>query len=185
MIVKHHHTTAEALFEQPSDGYRYELVEGELRQMAPAGETHGRTIQPIAAYLYLYVRSNQLGATYGAETGFILARDPDTVLAPDVAFVTTARLDAMRVERGFAPGAPDMVVEVVSPGDSANEVEEKVLLWLDSGTRMVIVVRPRSRTVTVYRSRQEIRILSETDVLTGGDVVPGWELPVSQVFEQT
>lgn len=185
MIIHRTHVTADELFAQPADSFRYWLVEGELRQRTLAGEQHGRTILPIAYYLYGHVKSNQLGATYGAETGFILARDPDTVLAPDVAFVSAARVSELRVDRGYAPGVPDLVVEVVSPGDSAPEVQEKVLLWLDAGVKMVILIHPRTRTLTVYRSREQIRILNEHDTLSGEEVVPGWQLPVHLVFEQT
>lgn len=185
MIIHRTHVSADELFALPADGFRYRLIEGELRQMAPAGEEHGRTISPIAYYLYGHVKSNKLGATYGAETGFILARDPDTVLAPDVAFVSAARASELRAHRGYAPGAPDLVVEVVSPGDSAHEVEEKVLLWLNAGVKMVILVHPRTRTVTVYRSREQIRILDEHDTLSGEEVVPGWQLPIHLIFEQT
>lgn len=174
--------TADELLRMPDDGFRYELVAGELRRMTPAGGRHGRIAMKVGISLGHYVEQNQLGAVYAAETGFRLASNPDTVRAPDLAFVDQARAAAMSDPEGYLPGAPDLAVEVVSPGDTYAEVEEKVLEWLDAGTRMVIVVNPRRGAVTVYRSRDEIRVLSGDDVLDGGDVVPGWSVPVGRLF---
>ncbi len=117
-----------------------------------------------------------------AETGFRIGRDPDTVRAPDVAFIRRARVEEAGEAEGFWPGAPDLAVEVVSPGDSFAEVEEKVSDWLAAGCRMVVVVNPRRRTATVYRSRSDVTLLAEDDVLDGGDVVPGWRVPVRELF---
>jgi Uma2 family endonuclease len=99
-----------------------------------------------------------------------------------VAFVRRQRAEEVTDSEGYWPGPPDLAVEVVSPSDTYAEVEEKTLEWLDAGTRMVILVNPRQRSVTVYRSRSAIVILNEKDVLDGGDVVPGWSMPVQDVF---
>ena len=128
-----------------------------------------------------YVDENRLGTVYAAETGFRLATDPDTVRAPDVAFVSRVRLEAVGEVEGFWPEAPDLAIEVVSPGDSYSDVEEKVVDWLDAGTKMV-VINPRQRSATVYKSPSDIAALAETDVLAGGDVVPGFELAVREIF---
>ncbi|MGH7572932.1 MAG: Uma2 family endonuclease, partial [Gemmatimonadota bacterium] len=129
-----------------------------------------------------HVRANALGVAYAAETGFILESDPDTVRAPDAAFVRRERLKEAVDAAGFFPGAPDLAVEVVSPGDGNAEVEAKVAGWLEAGTRMVIVVNPVQRTVQVYRGLNEVVLLKETDELDGGSVVPGWTVPVGDLF---
>jgi Uma2 family endonuclease len=175
-------TTADELLIMPDDGFRYELIAGELRRMTPAGGQHGRIAVNVTVSLGQHVRGTGLGAVYAAETGFRLATRPDTVRAPDVAFVRRERVEAIGEVQGYLPGAPDLAVEVVSPGDTYSEVEEKVLDWLAGGARMVLVVDPRRRTVTVYRSREEIRVLAEEDVLDGVDVVPGWRVAVKELF---
>lgn len=174
--------TAEDLLRMPDDGFRYELVRGELRKMSPSGHTHGKIAMRISVPLGNYVWKKKLGEVYAAETGFKLASNPDTVRAPDVAFVQKDRVKAAEDVQGFWPGAPDLAVEVLSPGDTYSEVDEKVLDWLDAGTRMVVVVDPRNRSVTVYRSRDNIAILSENDTLNGGEVVPGWKLLIKEIF---
>jgi Uma2 family endonuclease len=175
-------TTAEDLLRIPDDGFRYELVKGELRKMSPAGHKHGRLAMRIATPLDTHVTSNKLGTVYAAETGFFISRDPDTVRAPDVAFVSQKRLDEVGDVEGYWPGAPDLAVEVISPSDTYAEVEEKVLEWLEAGTRMVVVVNPRKNAVTVYRSLTEIVVLTEEDQLDGGDIVAGWTIAVKDIF---
>ena len=175
-------TTADELLQRPDDGFRYELVKGELVKMAPAGSEHGDLAMRIGWRLAQHVENHNLGKTFAAETGFQIASNPDTVRAPDVAFVRQERVAEAGEVRGFWPGAPDLAVEVVSPGDTYTEVEDKVLDWLDAGTLMVIVVNPRQRTVTLYRSRADIVILTQNDILDGNDVVPGWSLPIQELF---
>jgi Uma2 family endonuclease len=182
MAVVRQQVTADELLHLPDDGFRYELVQGELRQMKPAGNVHGRVAMSFAWRLARYVEENQLGTVYAAETGFRLASDPDTVRAPDVAFVSRARVEALGEVEGFWPEAPDLAVEAVSPGDSYSEVEEKVFAWLDASTKMVVVINPRQRSATVYKSPTDIVALTEADVLAGGDVVPGFELAVREIF---
>jgi len=174
--------TAEDLLRMPDDGFCYELVRGELRKMAAAGHQHGKISMNISTPLDQHVRAHNLGTMYAAETGFKLASDPDTVRAPDVAFIRRERAAEVGDSEGYWPGPPDLAVEVISPSDTYTEVEEKVLEWLDAGTRMVIVVNPRRRVVTVYRSRTHVVILTEHDTLDAGDVVPGWTMPVHDVF---
>jgi Uma2 family endonuclease len=166
----------------PDDGLRRELVRGEVRTMTPAGRRHGKVAMRIGSRLGLYVEQHALGEVYAAETGFKLESDPDTVRAPDVAFLSRARVEETGDVIGYSPGAPDLAVEVLSPDDRFAAVEEKVFEWLDAGTRMVIVVNPQKRTATVYRSRTEITVLTEEDELEGADVVPGWRLPVREMF---
>ena len=174
--------TAEELLEKPEDGFRYELVKGEARRMTPAGNIHGYTAMKLGSRLEQFVRTNSLGRVYAAETGFKLSSNPDTVRAPDVAFVSQTRLDEAGEVPGYWPGAPDLAVEVLSPSDTHSEVTEKSLSWLGAGCRMVLAVDPSQRAVTVCRSREDIRILTEEDTIDGADVVPGFGLPVAELF---
>jgi Uma2 family endonuclease len=128
-----------------------------------------------------HVHTHELGRVL-AETGFRTGTDPDTVVAPDVAFVSRERIKQAAIGQGYRTGAPDLAVEVVSPSDSFVEVEAKVTRWLAAGCRMVVVVNPGRRAATIYRSRDDIVLLAEGDVLDGGDVVPGWTLPLRDLF---
>ena len=182
MTIVEHIATAADLERLSGDGFRYELVDGEVRKMTPASNEHGRIAALVTVSLGQHVLANRLGSVYAAETGFRLASDPDTVRAPDAAFVSQARLDAVGAVAGYWPGAPDLVVEVVSPGDRSGEVAEKVAAWLAAGTLMVVVIEPQPRTVVVHRADGVIRTLRAGDVLEGGAVVPGWEVPIAALF---
>jgi Uma2 family endonuclease len=174
--------TAEDLLRMPEDGHRYELVKGELTKMPPAGNIHGKRTMRLGWRLARHVEANDLGVVFAAETGFRLASNPDTVRAPDVAFVIKTRVEEVGEFEGFWPGAPDLAVEVISPGDSYTEVEEKVEEYLQAGARAVWVVDPRRRTITVYRSLTDITILTENDTLEGGHLIPGFSCRVAEVF---
>ena len=184
MTVRTRQVTAEELERMPDEGFRYELVRGKLRKMVPAGNRHGYVAGEMFGELRSHVKTNGLGRTYAAETGFKLSSDPDTVRAPDAAFVSQARLDRVGDVPGYWPGVPDLVIEVVSPNDRHSEVLDKALDWLEAGCRMVLVAHPERRAVTVYRSRGDIRVLTAEagDVVDGADVVPGWKLPVAEIF---
>ena len=182
MAVGQKPVTAEELFEMPNDDLRRELVRGEVRTMAPAGYGQGWIAMTVGVALGNHVRARDLGAVCAAETGFKIGTKPDTVRAPDAAFVARERLEAAGDVEGYWPGAPDLAVEVVSPNDRFSEVEEKVEAWLAAGTRMVIFGNPRGKTVTVRLSEKEARILSGDDAVEGGDVVPGWTLPLPENF---
>lgn len=179
-----HLVTADELLRMPDDGVRRELVRGEVREMTPAGSRHGRIGARILSRLESCVAAGGLGEVYNADTGFRLFESPDTVRAPDVSFVSRERADAVGDIEEFWPGAPDLAIEVISPTDSYGEVDEKVAEYLEAGCRMVVVVNPRRRTAAVYRSRSDIVLLTENDALDGGDVVPGWTLPLREVFPQ-
>jgi Uma2 family endonuclease len=183
MTIETGRKTAEELFRMPDDGSRYELVRGELRRMTPAGNTHGYIAGEIFAELRNHVKANDLGRTYAAETGFKVASDPDTVRAPDAAFISREQVEKTGPTEGYWPGAPDLAVEVVSPNDTHSEVVEKALAWLEAGSRMVLVADPGNSTLTVYRSPRDVSVLRQGDTADGGDVVPGWKLSVAQLFE--
>ena len=173
--------TAEELLAMPDDGYRYELVRGELRKMAPASNEHGEFAGYIAINLGSHVMQNGLGKIYVADSGFILERDPDSVRAPDVSFVRRERTDTLGRPPGYWPETPTLAIEVISPNDRYTEVNEKVADYLAAGTRMVVVVNPRNRTVNVHTPDNTIT-LTMGDTLDGGDVVPGWQMPVADIF---
>ena len=173
--------TAEDLWRMP-DTERRELVKGELRTMAPAGFDHGAVITNLAFLLTQHVKANQLGLVLGAETGFLLARNPDTVRGADIAFVSNARLPAAGRPTGYFPGPPDLAVEVVSPGDTLQDVEDKVDDYLAAGTKLVWVVNPRRRTVTIHRPQETPKLLADTQTLTGDEVVPAFTCPVAEIF---
>jgi Uma2 family endonuclease len=174
-------TTADELFVMPDDGFRCELVRGEVRRMPPAGSEHGAVIMNIGTPLDQFVKANSLGVVFGAETGFKIASEPDTVRAPDLAFVRRERIPEEGIPQGFWPGAPDLAVEVVSPSDTYTEVEEKVHDWLNAGTRIVLVLNPRTRTVAVYTSHTDVVRLTESDTLDGGEVLPGFTCRVAEL----
>ena len=159
-----------------------ELVRGKAVGSAPAGFEHGSIAANLHVLLGSFVRAHKLGVTAVAEAGYILARDPDTVRAPDISFIARERMPANGLPAGFVPLAPDLVVEVISPSESSDEIQDKVVAYLAAGTRMLWVVFPRTRTVTVYRSLQNARILTAEDTLGGEDVVPGFECRVSEIF---
>ncbi len=176
--------SAEDLFLMKHDdaGKRYELVRGELQEMPPAGGYHGNVAFTIASIIGAHIRGKDLGEGFTAETGFVTRRDPDTVRAPDVAFVTKERLDGGRAPDGFVQIAPDLAVEVVSPNDSAASVYVKVKEYFTAGTRLVWVVYPDTRSVTVYHSPGENKILHEGATLDGEPVLEGFEVQVSELF---
>ena len=169
--------TADELLHLPSDGWRYELVEGELRKMSPSGARHGRVAAEIVWSLMAQMKRQRTGAIYSSETGFRISRQPDTVRAPDAAFVRSERVtDAT----GFFEGPPDAAFEVVSPGDTYTEIEEKTLQWLRAGVRVVVVVDPRTKTVRVHRADSAMKV---EDLIEIDDVIPGWRLSLAELFE--
>jgi Uma2 family endonuclease len=174
--------TADEFLAMPNDGVRRELVDGEIREMTPAGWQHGRIAGNIAGELRAFILPRNLGMMATAEASYRLHADPDTLRAPDVSFVRRERFELVGDTPGFWPGAPDLAVEVISPSDRYSDVWEKISEYLDAGTAMVVVVDPPQRTVSVHRSRTDIAVLTEDDVLDGGDVVPGWTLPVRDIF---
>lgn len=174
--------TADELLKLPRGRFRYRLVKGELVTMSPAGSEHGVVIMNLAVPLAQYVKANKLGIVFGAETGFIIEKNPDTVLAPDVAFISREHIPESGIPKKYWPGAPDLAVEVLSPGDTAREVEKKVNQWLAAGARLVWTINPGRRSATIHRALGDAFTLSEKDELDGEDVVPGFRCRLSEIF---
>jgi len=162
---------------------RLELVEGEIIEMNPSAGGHGLVVSKIDRLIRVFAEQNQLGETTGAETGFLLQKNPigkDTVRAPDVGFIAAGRLSSEML-KGYIPLAPDLAVEVVSEYDTATEIIERVSDFLRAGTRMVWVFYPKPRTAVVHTPYGS-RTIDSDGVLDGGDVLPGFSVPVSEVF---
>lgn len=163
------------------DGYRLELSAGRLVREPPPGARHGVIVRNLFRALDTFVSDHELGEVV-FETGFLLVERPPTVRGPDVAFISAERLPAGPVPEGFWPMAPDLAVEVVSPSNAAAEMQEKVLQYLETGTRLVWVVQPRTRTVETWAPGPEVRILREDEFLEGGEVVPGFRIAAGELF---
>lgn len=149
--------------------------------MSPAGFNHGRFASKIVAALENHIAQRRLGVVTTAEAGFQLAHDPDTVRAPDVAFVREERIPRDGV-KGFFQGAPDIAVEVVSPTDRLTEVAEKVRDWLRAGCLLVWVVEPDTETVAVHDVSGKSVILTAAEAIVGADVLPGFSMSVASIF---
>jgi Uma2 family endonuclease len=180
--------TADDLARLPDDGYRYELVEGRFVRMPPAGGERGRMSMRLGSALHVFVESRGLGCVTAAETGLIISRpgQPDTVLAPDAAFVRAERMPPRDSPEWSALWrlAPDLVVEVASPKQHRSDMAEKALRWLAAGTRLVWVVWPMAKQVDVWRPGygRPLATLGMMDALDGLDVVPGFTYPVARLF---
>jgi Uma2 family endonuclease len=174
--------TAEDLFELPDHGGRNELVRGALREMSPGSPQSSEISVLIAAALLGFVRPRSLGAVFGENAGFIISRNPDTVRAPDASFVRAERLPSKDEQQFFLPLAPDLVVEVVSPSDRMRDVNDKIHEYLDAGVRLVWLVEPRAKRITVYLPDRTARTLDACATLDGGAVLPGFSLPLTDLF---
>lgn len=173
--------TASDLERLDAQGLRYELMEGELRKMSPIGGTHGSSTLHLASQVLQHVTANGLGECFASEVGVFLARNPDTVLAPDFAFIATGRLPA-GIPSGYLTVIPDLIFETRSPGDTKREIEEKMARWLAAGVRLAWDIDPKSHTVTVYQPGAPAATLGVDDTLAGGGILPGFSLPVRAIF---
>jgi Uma2 family endonuclease len=166
------------------DEKRLELSEGILVVMTPAGIEHGSFAMKLGYRITAYAETHDLGIVTAAETGYILFTDPDnkdTVRAPDVGFISKARIPETGVPEGYFQGAPDLAVEVVSPNDSADDVQQKVNQYLQYGTRAVWVFYPKSKSIVVH-TQTGAKTLHPGDTLDGGDVLPGFTLAISDLL---
>lgn len=174
--------TAEAFAALPRDGWRAELIRGEVVTMPAAFTDHGETAMNLGAIVTTYVKAQHLGKTFAAETGFLIARNPDTVRAPDFAFIQTSRVTPVASTTGWGQVIPDLVAEVVSSSDRSNEIDQKVRMWLDAGVQLVWVLYPQTRTIFAHTPNAPVSMLKSGGVLAGGDVLPGFSVAVDEIF---
>jgi Uma2 family endonuclease len=161
----------------------YELVDGELiMMMSPAGPPHGYIVMKLAIALGVHIETRKLGVVFGEQTGFILTRNPDTVRAPDIAFIREDRVPAEGFGAEYFDGAPDLVVEILSPSNRPAAMRRKIDQYLAAGTQLVWIIDPGKRTIAVHSPLRAVVTLQETDALDGEDVVPGFQYEIAQLF---
>ena len=175
--------TADDLLRLDSQGVKGELIRGVLYERTLFGLEHGQVTTNVAAELWGFVKPRRLGTVTASNTGIWLERDPDTVREVDVEFTSAERLPLDLRVQGYSEVVPDLVVEIVSPSDSRRAVAEKVQMWLDYGVRLVWVAWPDSRTIDVHPAGGPVTTLTKSDTLDGGAVLPGFAMPVREVFE--
>ena len=174
-------TTADELLGAASTLGRCELVCGELVMMSPGRGRHAAVGMRIGRALLNFVQAHGLGEVFDSSAGYVVSRDPDTVSEPNVSFLCTERLKAQNLD-AFLEGAPDLAVEILSPGNSALEMRRKMADYFDAGCRVVWMVDPAERTVTVHRPHADPVRLTEDDTLTDEEVLPGFALAVREIF---
>jgi Uma2 family endonuclease len=181
-MVTTHPLTAADIERMGSAGERMELIDGVLREKPGVSLRHGGIELRMSSPLDTHVMRNRLGRVYPSETQFRIFSDPEIIRIPDLAFVRADRLPSETERWHIAPFAPDLAVEVVSPTDSFNDVAEKIAQYQRAGVPLVWLVVPRQRAVVVYRLGEPQVTIHEGDVLDGGDVIPGFRLPVAEIF---
>lgn len=173
--------TAEELMELPDDGFRYELINGELEKMPPPGFPHSRIATRLMVPLAQFVSDHDLGEVF-SEVGVKLTSNPDTVLAADVTFITKQRLEEAGEVAGYWSGPPDLAVEVLSPSDRPSKVKTRISRWFGYGARQVWIVNPKDRMVTVHRSPTDSTTFSGSDYLEAQDILPGFRISLDRIF---
>ncbi len=174
--------TADELLRMPRGSMRYELIHGKLVTMTPAGAKHCGITSLLSAYLVTFVSQRRIGRVFTGDPGFILARNPDTVRAPDIAFLTNEQLGRLGIPDSFFVGAPDLAVEVVSPSQSMKEAASKAMEWLKHGTQIVWIVDPPSESVTAYEQDGAVRSFNKDDDLVAPKLLPGFSCRVGDIF---
>ena len=174
---------AEDLLRLHGQGVKGELIDGVLKEKVSAGAERSFIAIRIGGEFDRHARRHRLGRVGGTDSGVLVRRDPDTVREPDVFFVSADRLSLDVRVQGYLEVVPELVVEIVLPSDSAQDVEERITLWLDLGVSIVVEVRPPTRTIAVHQQNSDLVILTGDDSLDGGDVLPGFTLPLSEIFD--
>lgn len=174
--------TADELFTMPDTKHGCELVRGKIIKYMPAGNLHGIIALKIGRIVGNFVEENNLGVVVAAETGFIISRNPDTVRAPDAAFIGNEKLAEYGIMEGFFPDAPDLAIEVVSPNDKKRDIEDKVQDYLAAKVKLIWTIYPQKQIVVVHRQSKVVSILFETDELEGEEVLPNFKFPLEKLF---
>lgn len=166
------------------DGHRYEIVNGELIDMGNSGAKHGYVAIVLSAALFNHVSKEKLGAMFDSSTAFKMKSGNKR--SPDISFVAKERLQGLEeLPDGFLEGAPHLAIEILSPGNTVEEIDNKIVEYFDNGSRLVWVINPKQKYVLVYKSSQEPdRLLKSTDSLDGEDVVPGFSIPIADLFQK-
>ncbi len=172
--------TGEELAEMGDIG-RCELVEGALMMRSPTGWRHGRYEARFGYILQNFIEENPLGEIFVGEVGIYTRRDPDTIRGADVLFISHERLAQVQA-RSFLDVAPELIIEVMSPDDRWSEVKQKLKEYFAIGVTIVWVADPTDKTISIYRSLTDVRILSENEVITGEDVLPDFKVNVAEFF---
>lgn len=173
--------TAADFWQMGSQGDNFELVKGELIEMTPPGGIHGSAAVNLGFLLLGFVKQKHLGYVM-TETGYKLASNPDTIRGPDISFLSAAKIPAGELPEGYIDGPPDLAAEIVSPGDTASEIQNKVQDYLAAGTQLVWVVYPQQRLVIVHRPDGTAQTRREADTLSGETVLPGFSCQVADIF---
>ena len=171
--------TAQDLWQIGEAGEHTELIDGEIVQMAPPNGEHGAIQAVLILAIGTFLAGTDLGTLYG-EVGYVLRQNPDTVLGPDLSFIASARVPTDQAR--FLPLAPDLAIEIVSPSNTPGEIERKIGIYMQAGTRMVWVVYPRQRQVVAHTPGEAPRVFTDSDELPGGEVLPGLALPIAGIF---
>lgn len=174
--------SVEDFYEIAFEGFRGELVEGELRETMPTSILHGIIAGRIAGLLWVFLLQNKLGEVLTAETGFRLFTDRKTVRVPDVSFLSSEKLAGIKNVDKFFDGTPDLAVEVISLSETYRDVQGKLEDYLSAGVKMVWIIRPENKTVTAYRTLSDFKILRENEELSGEDVLPNFKCNLSDIF---
>ena len=177
-----HLWTAEDLLDFQNPPWQHELVQGVLYRMPPTGDEHGYVTGNFFGWLFQHVKTNQLGELFAAETGYVVQTNPDSVIAPDCSYIAKDRWSTSQITGKYLRTAPDLVAEIVSPNDRPREVQEKVERWLQFGVRAVVVIDPKSQTVTVHQSLDHKTIYELDNTIDLNFVVPGFSLPMRHLF---
>ena len=175
--------TAEDLLRLHSQGVKCELIRGILYETVSAGAEHSFIGIRLGGEFDRHARRHRLGRVGGTDGGVLIEQNPDTVREPDIFFVSANRLPLDLPVQGYLEVVPELVVEIVSPGDSEQDVTEKVAMWLDLGVSMALEGRPATRTIIVYRPGAPADTLTGGEVLDCGDVLSGFSLPLTEIFD--
>lgn len=165
----------------PSGDVRYELDDGRLIVMPPPGDIHSAVDSDIHFELKLQGERRGFGELR-SEVGLLLRRNPDRLVGPDAAFICAASLPVRRSKEGYLETIPDLIVEVRSKNDAWAEILSKVAEYFQAGVRVVWVIDPENRTISEFRPNSSVRVFQETDDLTNDDIIPGFRMPVRNVF---
>ncbi len=174
--------TADDLLRLHSEGVRGELIQGALCETMSTGVEHGEIVMELGRHLGNFIAPQRLGRLIGSDSGVRLERAPDTVREPDIGFISADRMPLGERITTYSDVVPDLVVEIVSPNDDADNVFNKARMWLSFGVRLVWVVQPETRSVEVHRSGQPVETVAEDEQLDGIDVLPGFSCTVASIF---